>query len=185
MWKPNINGSSFEGGCLAVWDMNRVYGPEGRGEQCTSADAAGYPIAQLLFTADEVAAGHIDHAIRFILPNHAIRNGAFIAPATHATNAGEDPTSGVIYGAHLRLRPDYPVDTLPTEGAKVVARALQTYGMYLADGGNVALTGRSDRFTTAKWADLMESRDLEDIEPNDFELLEMGPEIPLTFECER
>lgn len=185
MWKADIDGANFQGGCLAVWDMNTVYGPEGRGEQCTSADAAGYPIAQLLFTADEVAAGHIDHAIRFILPNDAIRDSGFIAPATHATTAGDDPPSGVLYGAHLRLRADYPVDTLPNEASKVVARALQTYGMYLADGGNVALTARSDRSTTAKWADLMESRDLEDIEPADFELLEMGPEIPLTFDCAR
>ncbi len=69
MWRADIRGDSFRGGCLAVWDMTRVYPASGRGEQCTSADAAGYPIAPLLFDADEVAAGRIDHAIRFILPN--------------------------------------------------------------------------------------------------------------------
>src|SRR4029453_8674281 len=73
MWRADIRGDSFRGGCLAVWDMTRVYPPSGRGEQCTSADAAGYPIAPLLFDADEVAAGRIDHAIRFILPNATIR----------------------------------------------------------------------------------------------------------------
>ncbi len=29
-----------------------------------SADAGGFPISQLLFTPDEIAAGEIDHAIR-------------------------------------------------------------------------------------------------------------------------
>ena len=185
MWKTNIDGDRFEGGCLAVWDMGRTYGPEGRGSQCSSADAAGYPIAQLLFTADEVAAGSIDHAIRFILPNDSIRNSGFVAPATHATRAGADPENGLLYGAHLRLRADYPLERLPNEASRVVARALQTHGMLLADGGNVALTAQSDRFSTAKWADLMGSRDLEAIQPNDFELLEMGPEQPLTFDCAR
>jgi len=55
MWRADIRGDAFRGGCLAVWDMTRVYPPSGRGEQCTSADAAGFPIAPLLFDADEVA----------------------------------------------------------------------------------------------------------------------------------
>src|SRR4051794_37941018 len=36
MWRANITGSTFNGGCLAAWDMTRVYGAQGRGEQCTS-----------------------------------------------------------------------------------------------------------------------------------------------------
>ncbi|HYO11688.1 MAG TPA: hypothetical protein VE685_00660, partial [Thermoanaerobaculia bacterium] len=74
MWRANVVGDTFEGGCLAVWDMAITYPAAGRGEQCTSADAAGFPSAPLLFTADEVAAGHIDHAIRFILPNSRMRS---------------------------------------------------------------------------------------------------------------
>ena len=64
------------------------------------------------------------------------------------------------YGVHLRLRADYPVDSLPSEGAKVVARAMQKYGMYHADGGNIALTAQSDRHTTAKWDGLLDPHDL-------------------------
>ena len=34
MWRADIRGSSsFDGGCLAVWDMTRVYPPSGRGER--------------------------------------------------------------------------------------------------------------------------------------------------------
>ena len=97
MWRANIVNGVFQGGCLAVWDMTRRYPASGRGEQCTSADAAGYPIAPLLFTADEVAAGRIDHAIRFILPNATIRAREYVHPATHgtrATSAGRGPGHG-------------------------------------------------------------------------------------------
>ena len=135
MWRANITGGVFYGGCLAIWDMTRVYTPKGRGENCTSADAAGYPIAPLLFNADEVQAGWIDHAIRFILPNSRIRNGVYVHPATHSTGATSGGSNAPPYGARLRLRADYPVDTLPSAGARVVARAMQRYGILLADGG--------------------------------------------------
>jgi hypothetical protein len=183
MWRANIAGGQFDGGCLAVWNTASNYGPTGRGEQCTSADAAGFPIAPLLFTADEVAAGEIDHAIRFILPNDRIRRG-YVRPATHGTNTtggGDLP----FYGVHLRLRDDYPLDTLPNEGARVVARALQRYGMYHADGGNIALTAQSDQRTTAKWEGLLGPRDLGALDVEDFEVIDHGGMIELTFDCVR
>jgi serine/threonine-protein kinase len=183
MWRANIVGGQFDGGCLAVWDTSMVYGPAGRGLQCTSADAAGFPIAPLLFTADEVAAGRIDHAIRFILPNDRPQVG-FVPPATHGTNTTGDGNAPY-YGVHLRLRADYPLDTLPSEGARVVARALQTYGMYHADGGNIALTAASDRRTTAKWDGLLEPRDLSDLAVEDFDVIDHGPPIELTYDCVR
>ena len=155
MWRADISGGVFSGGCLAIWDLAKVYPASGRGEQCTSADAAGYPIAPLLFTADELAAGHIDHAIRFILPNARMQAGVYVHPATHAgapSGQGMPP-----YGARFRLRPDFPLASLPDEGTRTIARALQKYGMLLADGGNIALTAADDRFTVAKWDDVLPS----------------------------
>ncbi len=175
MWRADLRGETFRGGCLAVWETNRVYPEEGRGDQCTSADAAGYPIAPLLFDADELAAGEIDHAIRFVLPNDAILDTVFYAPASHSTRAGDDMQHAVPYGARLRLKTDFDMDRLETEEAKVVARALQRYGMLLADGGNIALTARSDRFTEHKYADLgFDSHSMFGIEPQDFEMLTLG-----------
>ena len=183
MWRANITGGVFYGGCLAVWDMPRVYPASGRGEQCTSADAAGYPIAPLLFTADEVAAGSIDHAIRFILPNARIRHGVYVHPATHVGGPG-GPADAPPYGTRLRLRANYPVNTL-SPGAQVVARAMQRYGMLLADGGNVALTAQADTYTTAKWPSLLGARDLDRLTPADFEMVDAGPRIPVTYNCVR
>jgi serine/threonine-protein kinase len=185
MWRADIRGDSFRGGCLAVWDMTRVYPPSGRGEQCTSADAAGYPIAPLLFDADEVAAGRIDHAIRFILSNATIRAREYVHPATHGTRATGGPPDAPPYGARLRLRADYPLASLPNEGARTVARAMQRYGMLLSDAGRVALTARSDRTTRAKWASLLGPLDLQAIRPRDFAMIEAGARIPLTNDCVR
>jgi serine/threonine-protein kinase len=184
MWRANIVGDTFYGGCSAIWDMRRAYGSEGRGEQCTSADAAGFPIAPLLFSADEVAAGSIDHAIRFILPNARMRDDTYQHPGTHA-GGPSGPASAPIYGSRFRLRADFDLASLPSEGARVVARALQRYGMVLADGGNIALTAQSDRFSTRKWSDLLDTRDLRSIQPRDFEVVQTGEPIALTFDCQR
>jgi serine/threonine-protein kinase len=185
MWRANIVGGTFYGGCLAVWDMAASYGPSGRGEQCTSADAAGLPIAQLLFSADEVAFGEIRHAIRFILPNSRIRHRAYVHPATHSTGATGGSLEAPPYGARLRLRADYPLSSLPNEGARVVARAMQRYGMILADAGQIALTAQSDRFTSAKWDGLLGPHDLVGIEVSDFEVVEGGERFQWTGDCVR
>ena len=182
MWRADI-GSTFSGGCLAVWDTAEEYSEALRGDQCTSADAAGFPIAPLLFNADEVAAGAIDHAIRFTLPNDRVQRG-FVRPATHATDTSG--TAGApYYGVHLRLRADYPVEALPSAGAKVVARALQTYGMYHADGGQIALTAQTDRYTTAKWDTALGSLDLRALAVEDFEVIDHGAMIKLAGDCTR
>ena len=185
MWRADITNDVFRGGCLAIWDASRVYPPSGRGEQCTSADAAGMPIAPLLFTADELQAGAIPHAIRFILPNARIQAGVYVHPATHAgapSGQGMPPC-----GARLRLRADYPLASLPDEGTRIIARALQRYGMILADGGNIALTAASDRFTAAKWTAVLPSGStgLAAIRVTDFEMIDGGTRIPLTYECVR
>jgi len=172
-------------GCLVIWDLSRIYPPSGRGDQCTSADAAGFPIAPLLFTADEVAAGHIDHAVRFALPNERMRAGLYLHPGSHG-GAPSAPAPAPIYASHFRLRQNYPVSTLPTVAARVIATALQRYGMFLADGGQIALMGTNDRFTSAKWDGLMGStHDLYAIQVTDFEVLDFDTPIPLTYDCVR
>jgi serine/threonine-protein kinase len=185
MWRANIVGDDFWGGCLAVWDLAATYPPSLRGEGCTSADAAGLPIAPLLFTADEVAAGQINHAIRFILPNSRIAHRQYVRPATHATGAASAQENGMPYGVRLRLREDYPVDDLPSAGARVVARALQRYGMILADGGQIALTAMSDADATASWEGLLGPRDLAALGVTDFEVVDMGSRFDWTGDCER
>jgi serine/threonine-protein kinase len=179
-YAENILTASF----VAVWNLNRVYPPSGRGDQCTSADAAGFPIAPLLFNADEIANGSINHAIRFILPNQRMRAHVFVHPATHA-GAPRGPVPAPPMGVRFRLKASYDVSQLMPE-AQVVARAMQKYGMFLSDGGNIALSAQSDADTKAKYPDLdFDSHSLRDMKVTDFEVVDMGTPIHLTYDCVR
>jgi len=171
-----------------VWDTAVTPPATGRGEQCSSADAGGFPISAMLFDADEVAAGHIDHALRFILPNDIIDRRVYVHPANHA--AGSVRTGvAVPYGARLRIRADRltaVLAALPNDAARTVARAMARYGIILSDGGNTALTAEDDERTTARWSTVgLGARDLQTIQPNDFEMVDGGARIPLTFNCTR
>jgi hypothetical protein len=185
MYQATVSGGTLRGRCGIVWDLTRSYPPSLRGEQCTSADAAGFPIAAMLFTADEVAAGEIPHAIRFILPNARMRAGVYVHPASHAGGPSGGPDLPP-YGVRFRLRADYPLATLPSDGARVVARAMQQYGMFLSDGGNIALTAASDAYTTHTWDEVgIDSHSLFGIAVTDMEVVGLGPTVPLTYDCVR
>jgi hypothetical protein len=180
------------GGGPFLWDLTMAYPPNLRGDGCTSADAGGFPIAAMLFTADEVAAGHIDHAIRFILPNSSIRDDAlYVHPATHSgvnTHAPVTRPNAPPYGVHFRLKASFDLTTLPSVGAQTVAKALQKYGMFLADGGNIALTAANDQFTTAQWTDAdvnVDPKALSSLQVSDFEVVNLGTVITTGDNCVR
>jgi hypothetical protein len=185
MWRADISGGAFRGGCAVVWDLDRSYPESLRGENCTSADAGGFPIAPMLFSADEIAQGSIDHAIRFVLPNDRIRHGGYVHPGSHSTAAASGGPKAPPYGVRLRLRHSYPLASL-SPGARVIARALQRYGMLLADGGTIALTARSDRRTRHTWSEVgVDATSLAAIQVSDMEVVEMGDVVPYTGDCRR
>lgn len=185
MWRADLRGDELRGGCAVVWDLRRSY-PHGRGENCTSSDAGGFPVAAMTFSADEVARGSIDHALRFILPNSRIRRGVYVHPASHASSVLTGGPDAPPYGVRLRLRADYPLERLPSDGARVIARALQQYGMILADGGRVPLTAVHDRFTVRKWSEVGVDEDaLGAIQVSDMEVVGMEDTRAATGDCER
>jgi hypothetical protein len=57
--------------------------------------------------------------------------------------------------------------------------------MFLADGGTIALTARSDRFTAAKWAGRLGPHDLRALQITDFELVDGGPRFAWSGDCVR
>jgi serine/threonine-protein kinase len=191
MWQafepPDPNVFNSTSGAF-VWDLTKAYPMNLRGDGCTSADAGGFPIAAMLFTADEIAAGHIDHAIRFILPNARIQDGpVYVHPATHTgvnTKTTTRPNAPP-YGVHLRLKQSFDITKL-NAGSQVVAKAMQKYGMFLSDGGNIALTAANDQFTTAKWTDAnvnLTAQDLVAIQVTDFDVVDMGALIMTGDNC--
>ena len=93
-----------------------------------------------------------------------------MSPATHGTNTS-GPATAIPYGGHMRLKADYPVETLKP-AAQVVARALQKYGMYMSDGGSIALTAQADVVSCATWAEVdLGPQDLNMLKATDFEVI--------------
>ncbi|MHB8417290.1 MAG: hypothetical protein ACYDCL_04385 [Myxococcales bacterium] len=178
------NGSPFTSVCEVVWDLTHDYWQSGvtpysRGDQCTSADAAGMPIAPLLVTGAELQAGVVSHAMRFTLPNAEIRKGVYVHPGTHAGGPTGDSLMPP-YAARFRLRGDYGVSALPSAGAQAIARALQAYGMFLDDGGNIPLT------LDQSAAPFVGSHDLAALAVTDFEVVAPpDPPVTLTYDCTR
>lgn len=185
LYQANKVGNQMTAGGFFVWDLAKEYPDTLRGEQCTSADAAGFPIAAMTPTADEVAAGEVTHALRFILPNDRIKEGVYVAPATHAGGPESTDPNAPPYGVRFRLKADFDDSTF-SDSQKVIIKALQTYGMLLADGGEIALTFADDRTSTATWADLgIDSQTFSAITPDQFEVVDLPQETALTYECVR
>lgn len=132
----------------------------------TSADAAGLPIFPGLVRFDEVAAGHIDHAIRVTFSQ---TQAGFVLPATHFASSHHDATLPAM-GMRLRLRADYPVDSL-TGQAHVIAVAMQRYGLIVADNGsNWFFQGAPD----PGWNDA-DLNQLKRVPGSAFEVVDTGP----------
>lgn len=132
----------------------------------TSADAAGLPIFPGLVRRSEVLRGRIDHALRVTF---ARTRKAFVLPATHyASNATDDDLPPM--GLRLRLRASF--DLAPYSAAnQVILRALQRYGMFVADnGGDWFLSGAPD----PQWSD-DDLSNLKQVEGQDFEVVDTGP----------
>jgi hypothetical protein len=97
----------------------------------TSADAAGLPILAGLAIYGQVAAGQIDHALRFTAP---CTGAHYVYPARHVAAGCSGPDAPPM-GLRVRLKASVKITQLPYQ-ARVVAQALKKYGMILADNGS-------------------------------------------------
>lgn len=124
---PQADGS-WHAGSGAVFDLrSNTLRPAGS----TSADAAGLPILPGLVRYDEVAAGVIDHAIRFTV--QSTQHG-YVYPATHYASDKTDPNLPPM-GMRVRLKASFDVTGYPPQ-ARVILQAMKTYGLILADNGS-------------------------------------------------
>jgi hypothetical protein len=125
---PLDGGKRWRAGSGAIFDLRSNHlRPAG----WTSADAAGLPILSGLARYDEVADGVIDHALRFTAPCTA---KAYVYPARHEASTCSGPSLPPM-GLRVRLKAGVNISRLPYQ-ARVVAQALKTYGMILADNGS-------------------------------------------------
>ena len=159
---PNPDGS-WNVGSAAVWDLTA---DEQRPWTWTSADAAGLPIFPGLARYDEVAAGQIQHALRFTLPQS---QAAFIPPASHWAATSSNPLAAPM-GMRLRLKSSFDVSGF-SANVQVILNALKKYGMILADNGSAMyISGAPD--------DLWNNDDLHNlgqVTASSFEVVQMSP----------
>lgn len=158
-----LKNDNWDAGSAAVWDL---LNGEQRPYTWTSSDAAGLPIFPGLARYDEVAAGAIQHALRFTLQNS---QAAFTPPASHWAANSTNPYAAPM-GMRLRLKASYDISGFPPQ-SKVILAALQQYGMIMADnGGSMFITGDPD----SRW-DNNDLGELKTVPASAFEVVLMNP----------
>ena len=163
LYKARFKNGAWSAGSTAIWDMTIN---EQRPYTWTSADAAGLPIFAGLVRYDEVAAGAINHALRFTVPH---TRQAFTPPASHwapnTSDAGAPPM-----GMRMRLKSSFDISGFSHKN-QVILKALQKYGMILADNGSaIYITGMPDD----NWSN-NDLGKLKSITASSFEVVLMNP----------
>jgi hypothetical protein len=115
-------------GSGAIWNLRS---DALRPSTWTSADAAGLPILPGLLRVDEVRSGVVSHAIRFTA---ARTDASFLWPARHEAGDASDPNLPPM-GARFRLKASFDISGFQPD-TQVILRAMQHYGMILADNGS-------------------------------------------------
>jgi hypothetical protein len=138
-----------------------------------SARGSGFPLAAGLIYVDEVKAGHIRHAL---VMAYDWPRDCLVYPAS--TNCGLSSDQNAIpIGGRLQLDPSLDLDTLGlSPGAKVVARAMQEYGLYVGDNGwGLSLFAESYYGKPEDpWAGLLSENDLVNIPIDRLRVLKLG-----------
>jgi hypothetical protein len=127
-WDTSDTTSGWTAGSGAHWSLSS---DALRPNTWTSADAAGLPILPGLLRYDEVASGHVDHAIRFTTNT---TDDSFLWPARHAASSNHNANLPPM-GARFRLKASFSIAGYSAQ-AQTVLRAMQTYGLVLADNGS-------------------------------------------------
>ena len=137
LYDAHYSSSGSTAGSGAIWNLNS---DQLRPAGWTSADAAGLPILPGLLRYDEVAAGAVTHAIRFTASR---TDRSYLWPARHQAGAATDSSLPPM-GARFRLKAGFDISGF-SASAQVILRALQHYGLILADNGsNWYFTGAAD-----------------------------------------
>ena len=139
---PTAPGQPYTAAAGAVWDL---HWDNLRPVDWTSSDAAGLPILPGLIRYDEIAAGEINHAIRFTAPQ---TQEDYVWPArhyaSHLTGAQFPPM-----GTRFRLKASVNISKF-SKTNQIILTALKKYGLMLADNGvSWYITGAPD----PRWQD--------------------------------
>ena len=162
LYNASVKNGKWSADSTAIWDMTIN---EQRPYTWTSADAAGLPVFVGLARYDEVAAGAINHALRFTVPTS---QKAFVLPATHWASTTTDPNAPPM-GTRIRLKAGFDISGYPADD-QVILTAMKKYGMILADNGSaIFISGVPDNRWNNTNLNLLKS-----ITASNFEIVQMG-----------
>jgi len=128
LYNARYSGSGSTAGSGAIWSLRS---DALRPATWTSADAAGLPILPGLLRLDEVQAGVVTHAIRVTASR---TDRSFLWPARHQAGSAADPSLPPM-GARFRLKAGFDLSGYRPD-TQTVLRAMQHYGLILADNGS-------------------------------------------------
>jgi hypothetical protein len=171
MWLARkLQDGSWIAGYGTTFDLNgegvKAYG-------LGSARGSGFPLAAGLIYAQEVQAGHIRHALimAYDWPRHCV-----VYPAS--TNCGLSSSPNAIpVGARLQLDPALDLNTLNLRpAAKVIARAMQEYGLYVGDNSHGTSLYAESFYgkPTNPWVGVLNENDLLNIPVDRLRVLKLG-----------
>jgi len=162
LFNASVKNGVWSADQASIWDMTI---DDQRPYTWTSADAAGLPVFVGLARYDEVAAGAINHALRFTVPTS---QRAFVLPATHWASTNTS-TSAPPMGTRLRLKASFDISGFPADD-QVILTALKKYGMILADNGSaIFMSGAPDNRWNNNDLNLLKS-----ITAANFEVVQQG-----------
>jgi hypothetical protein len=169
LWEAAVSGDGWTAQGAAAFDpTSNTVRPTYAG-QCdiTSADAAGLPIFPGLLKYEEVMSGEINHALRFTV---ASSRKAYVPPAQHWASSNTSANLPPM-GMHVRLKSSYVIPAGFSAQAKTILRAMQTYGMIVADNGSSwYVSGTTD----SRWNNISSIfSELHEVEGMNFEVLDM------------
>jgi hypothetical protein len=170
-----------DGGWSASWGNAVRIGGSGAYQGGIAARGSGFASAAGLVWPEELSRGRIDHALVFSYPHP--KDGGPVAPAT-ASDGNSTRPDAIPEGARVQLDPALDLDRLGlSDETKIIARALQTYGMILGDnGGALSLyAAHPFGFSSDPWQSIWPSgsfADLSKIPAERFRVLALGPQQP-------
>ncbi len=138
---------SSSGAWSASWGNTLLTSGTGVYPKGLSARGSGFGLGAGLIMASEIASGQINHALVFSY--RYTKSGGPVLPATESDGTTTSGTA-IPEGARVQLDPSLDLDSLGlTPWQKTIARALQRYGMILADtGGGVSLYAQHPQSTS-------------------------------------
>jgi rhamnogalacturonyl hydrolase YesR len=168
-----------------VWDLkgSGTGDPdEGNRWRSRGGRGSGFPNIAGLIRPEEIQSGEIRHALAFTYGK--VKKNEFYYPACRSDGWLDEPdvpAEGMLFQLNPQLTDSDFEEWGLSEGAKVVAKALQEYGMYLCDAGGdfalqLQLLDRDSKEHRKKWDEIAPGlySSITNIPVNQFRLIDTG-----------